>query len=69
MRVGKLNNGKAAVKDEINGEMVKGGSDRVVDCIWRVCNMAFENSVPGDRKSAVIVPLYKCKGERTECKN
>ena len=24
---------------------------------------------PEDWRSAVIVPLYKCKGERTDCKN
>ena len=33
MRVGKLENGKAAGKDEITGEMIKGGGDRVVDWI------------------------------------
>ena len=32
--------------------------------------MAFENGVvPEDWRSAVIVPLYKGKGERKECKN
>ena len=32
--------------------------------------MAFESSgVPEDWRSAVIVLLYKGKGERTECKN
>ena len=36
MRVGKLKNGKAACKDEITGEMIKGGGDRVVDWIWRL---------------------------------
>ena len=58
MRVGKLKNGKVAGKDEITGDMIKGGSDRVVDWIWRLCNMAFEISVvPEDWRSAVIVPL------------
>ena len=42
VRVGKLKNGKAAGKDEITGEIIKGGGDRVVDWIWRLCNMAFE---------------------------
>ena len=38
--------------------MIKGGGDRVVDWIWRLCNMAFESDVgPKDWKSAVIVPL------------
>ena len=32
--------------------------------------MAFKSGVvPEDWKSAVIVPPYKGKGERTECKN
>ena len=34
MRVGKLKNGKAASGDEITGEMIKGGGDRVLDWIW-----------------------------------
>ena len=45
LRMGELKNGKAAVKDEITGEMIKDGGDGVVDCIWRLCNMAFENGV------------------------
>ena len=32
--------------------------------------MAFESGVvPEDWRSAVIVPLYKGKGEKTECRN
>ena len=37
VKVGKLKNGKAACKDEITGEMIKGGSDRVVDWIYEGC--------------------------------
>ena len=67
MRVGKLKNGKAAGKDEITVEMIKGGCDRVVNSI---CNMGFEKGVVSkDWRSAVIVPLYNCKGEWFECKN
>ena len=51
-------------------QMVKAGGDRMVDWIWRLCNMAFESGVVHeDWRSAVIVPLYKGKGEKTECKN
>ena len=58
VRVGKLMNGLSAGKDGITGEVIKGGSDRVVDWIWRLCNMAFESGVvPKDWKSAVIDPL------------
>ena len=70
MRVDKLKNGKAVAKDEIIGEMIKCGGDRMVDWIWRLYNMAFESGVVSeDWRFAVIVPLYKVKGERTECKN
>ena len=56
--MGKLKNGKAAGKDEVTGEMVKGGGNRVVNWIWRLCNMVFENGVvPENCKSVVIVPL------------
>ena len=62
--MGKLKNGK------VTGEMIKGGSDRVVDWIWRLCNRAFGTvGVPEEWRSAVIFPLYKGKGKRTECKN
>ena len=64
--MGKLKNGKAAVKDEVTGERIKGGGNRVVDCIWSLCNMGFETSgVLEDWRSTVIIPLYKGEGERT----
>ena len=34
-RVGKLKNEKAPHKDEITGERIKSGGDRVVDWIWK----------------------------------
>ena len=59
VRVGKLKKGKAAGKVEVTGEMIKGEGNRVVDWIWRMCNMAFESGVvPEDWGSAMIVPLY-----------
>ena len=39
MRVGKLKNGKTATKDEITGELMRGGGARVVDWISRPRNM------------------------------
>ena len=57
VRVGKLKNGKAKGGDEITGEIIKGGGDKVVDWIRRLCNMAFDSSVvPEDCRSAMIVP-------------
>ena len=65
-----LKNGKAAGKDEITGEKIKGRGDRVVDWIWRLCNMAIKSGVVSEHwRSTAIVPLHKGKGERTECKN
>ena len=62
VRVSKLKNRKFSGKDKITGEMIKGGGDRVMDWIWRLCNMAFESGVvPEDWISAVIVPLYNGK--------
>ena len=41
------------------------GRDKVVDWIWRLCDMAFESCiVPEDWRSAVITLLYKGHGER-----
>ena len=56
VRVEKLENGKATDGDEIAGQMIKGEGDKVVNWIWRLCNMAFA--------IAVIGPLYKGKEER-----
>ena len=39
VRLGKLKNGKTAGKDEVTREMIKGGGDKVVDWIWRLCNI------------------------------
>ena len=66
----KLKNGMAAGKDEVTGEMIKGGGERLVDWIWRLFNTTFEISiVPGDWRSAVTVPLYKGERDRSECSN
>ena len=54
VRVGKLENEKAAGKDEVIGEMEKGGGDMVVDWIYRLFKMACENGVvPEDWRAAV----------------
>ena len=60
--MGELKNRKAASEDRFTGEMIKDGDDRVVDWIWRLCNMAFESSVmPADWRSAVIVHCTRVK--------
>ena len=59
--MGNLKNGKAAVKDEVTGEMTKGGDNSVVDWIWRLCNVFESGVVPEDWKSNMIIPLYNGK--------
>ena len=47
--------------------MIKSGSETVVDCIWRLCNIAFESVVvPKYWGSAMIVPLCKGNEEKRE---
>ena len=67
VRVGKFKNAKASAKNEPTGEMIKGIGDRVVDWVWRLCNMSFESGVVSEVwRSDEIVPLYKgiCKNYR-----
>ena len=66
--MGKFRNRKAAGKDEVTGEMVKGGSEMAMYWIWRLCNMVFKSGiVPEDWRPIVTDQMYKAKGERTEC--
>ena len=68
--INRLKMGKAAGVDHIPGEMLKYGGDEAVDIMLRLCELAWETeSVPQDWMKAVIVPLYKGKGSKEECKN
>lgn len=68
--VKKLKNGKSAGVDEITGEMLKMGGVCVMEWLWKLCCKVFEKGVvPEDWKKAVIVPLYKGKGAKGDCKN
>ena len=49
----------------MRSQEIKGGGDRVVDWIWRLCNGFLRVVLSEERRSAVIVPLYKGK-ERGE---
>ena len=70
VRMGKLKNGKAAGKEKVTGEVVKGRGDIVVDLIWRLFLMAFESGVvPENWIYVVIILFFKGKGERTEYNN
>ena len=43
--MGKFKNGKVRGKDEITGDVIKGGGDKLGDWIWRLCYKAFESGV------------------------
>ena len=72
----KLRNHKAAGVDGVYAEMLKAGLGeveggnwlvrwvhRVILCVWKC------ERVPGNWQKAILVPLYKGKGERAECNN
>ncbi len=66
----KVKTGKAPGIDGVCGEMLKYGGGVVVDWLWKVCSLAWEEGkVPEDWKSGIVVPLYKGKGEREVCGN
>ena len=48
-RVGKFKNRKASSKEEVMGEVIKGGGNMMVVWIWsRLYNMAFESGIMTD---------------------
>ncbi len=50
--------------------MLKYGGEAVSDWIYVLCNLAYkERRVPQDWAKAAIVPVYKGKGDKTECNN
>ena len=64
----RLKAGKAAGMDRIAGECIRSGGEVIVEWLVRIFNGCFEvGCVPGDWKSACIVPLYKGKGDTREC--
>ncbi len=65
--VARLKCGKATAMDGITAEMLKYGDD-AVEWMLLKCERAWkEGEVPDDWKKAIIVPLYKGKGSRSEC--
>ncbi len=65
--IARLKCGKAAGMDGVTGEMLKYGGDAVVEWTLLICEQAWKKGeVPDDWKKAIIVPLYKGKGSRSE---
>ncbi len=66
--IARLKCGKATGMDGIAAEMLKHGGDAVVEWMLLKCEQAWKKGeVPYGWKKAIIVPLYKGKGSRSEC--
>ena len=56
--------------DGIASEMLKCGGECLLEWLRRVYNVCIlEEKVPNDWIRAIIVPIYKGKGDRSKCKN
>ena len=68
--VNKLKKGKSPGVDGITSEMLKCGGECLLEWLRRVCNVCLLNGkVPNDWMRAIIVPIYKGKGDRSDCRN
>ena len=68
--IAKLKYGKAVGMDGVSVEMIKKGGKAVREWFVRLCNVCYQDKkVPDDWKKACIVPIYKGKGSKMECKN
>ena len=68
--VKKLKGGKSQGVDGITSEMLKRGGECLLEWLRRVCNVCIlEEKEPSDWIRAIIVPIYKCKGDKSKCKN
>ena len=68
--VKKLKGGKSPRADGSTSKMLKCGGECLLEWLMRVCNVCIlEEKVPNDRMRAIIVPIYKDKCDRSECKN
>ncbi len=66
--IARLKCGKAPGMDGITAEMLKYGDDAVVEWLLLLCERAWKKGeVPDDWTKAIIIPLYKGKGSRSEC--
>nr|XP_053656735.1 uncharacterized protein LOC128705613 [Cherax quadricarinatus] len=66
----RMKGGKAAGTDGIMTEMLKAGGDIVLEWLVLLFNKCMkEGKVPRDWRGACIVPLYKGKGDKRDCKN
>ena len=64
----RLKGGKSPGVDGITTEMLKFGGEMVVKWMHLICSLAWKKGiVPDDWIKAIIIPIYKGKGDRKEC--
>jgi len=68
--VRKLKRGKAGGRDGITTEMLKEGGEEGILWMMRIFQVCMRyEAVPMDWKVACVVPIYKGKGDKSECGN
>ena len=62
--------GKSSGEDGITAEMLKAGGRVVVEWMMRICFVCMSvGRVPEEWRTSIVVPIYKGKGAKDECKN
>ena len=68
--VNEMKSGKAPGLDGFPVECLKKGDVAVLEWLVRLLNLSFDmGEVPTDWRGACIVPLYKGKNDKSECRN
>ena len=62
-----MNNNKVPGMDGITAEILKNGSDKMID-LEKVIQSVWESEVHQDGRDAILVSLYK-KGSKSDCSN
>jgi len=65
-----MKNNKAAGICNIPAELPKYGSSSCTEWLTRIFQVAWKTgTIPEDWKKGIVLPFYKGKGSRKECKN
>ena len=66
----RMNSGKSPDVDGIKVDMLKAGKEVVAEWMTRLTRVGMkEGRAPEEWQEPCVVPIYKRKGERSECKN
>ena len=70
MALRKMRSGRVAGRDEILAECLKQGGGAIIEWLVRLLDTCFvAGEVPADWRMAVIIPIYKGKGDKHVCGN